>query len=125
MTTLARWCFRHRLTVVGIWVALLVAVAVPYVLLGAKYNNAFDLPGMESSRAQDLLQAAVPKQAGDSDQIVVRVQHGSISDPAVRKRVSAMLTKVAKLPSVSSVESMYGPGGRAQIGKDGAIGYAR
>ncbi len=124
MTTLARWCFRHRLTVVGIWVALLVAVAVPYALLGAKYNNAFDLPGMESSRAQDLLQAAAPKQAGDSDQIVVRVQHGSISDPAVRKRVSAMLTKVAKLPAVSSVESMYGPGGRAQIGKDGTIGYA-
>ena len=124
MTALARWCFRHRLTVVGIWVALLIAVAVPYALLGAKYNNAFDLPGMESSRAQDLLQAAAPKQAGNSDQIVVRVQHGSISDPAVRKRVSAMLAQVAKLPSVSSVESMYGSGGQTQIGKDGTIGYA-
>ena len=124
MTTIARWCFRHRLSVIGIWVALLIAVAVPYALLGAKYNDAFDLPGMESSRAQNLLQASAPKQAGDSDQIVVRVRHGSIDDPAVRKRVSAMLTTVARLPSVVSVDSMYGPGGRTQISKDGAIGYA-
>jgi len=124
MTNLARWCFRHRLTVVGIWVALLIAVAVPYALLGPAYNDAFDLPGMESSQAQDLLQASAPKQAGDSDQIVVRAERGSITDPAVRKRVSAMLSTVAALPSVTSVSSMYGPEGKAQISKDGTIGYA-
>ena len=124
MTTLARWCFRHRLTVVGIWVALLIAVAVPYALLGARYNDAFDLPGMESSKAQSLLQASAPKQAGDSDQIVVRVHHGSIDDPAVRTRMSTMLKTVATLPSVSSVSSMYGPGGQTQISKDRSIGYA-
>ena len=124
MTTLARWCFRHRLTVVGVWIALLIAVAVPYARLGTAYDDAFDLPGMESSQAQDLLQASAPKRAGDSDQIVVRVRHGAIDDPTVRKRVSAMLTTVASLPSVSSVSSMYAPHGQAQISRDGTIGYA-
>jgi RND superfamily putative drug exporter len=124
MTTLARWCFRHRLSVIGIWVALLIAVAVPYALLGAKYNDTFDLPGMESTTAQKLLQASAPAQAGDSDQIVVRARQGSINDPAVRNKVSAMLKTVAGLPSVSSVSSMYGPRGQAQISKDATIGYA-
>lgn len=69
MSALARWCFRHRLLVVGIWAAVLVALAVPYATLGARYSDAFSLPGTESSKAQARLQASEPRQAGDSDQI--------------------------------------------------------
>ena len=124
MTTLARWCFQHRLSVVGIWIALLIAIAVPYSLLGARYNDAFTLPGMESTQAQELLQASAPQQAGDTDQIVIQVHQGSVLDPAVRREVSSMLTKVSTLPSVTSVSSMYGPDGRAQISKNHKIAYA-
>jgi uncharacterized membrane protein YdfJ with MMPL/SSD domain len=87
MSELARWCFRHRFTVVTSWAVTLVAIAVPYLMLGASYNNAFNLPGMESTRAQGLLQANTLAQADDSDQIVIHTRHGSVQDPAVQHRV--------------------------------------
>lgn len=125
MSALARWCFRHRLLVVGIWAALLVALAVPYATLGTSYSDAFSLPGLESSKAQARLQTSEPRQAGDSDQIVVHVRHdGSVRDPAVRRKVTSMLDRVAALPSVASVTSVYGPDAAARISKDGRTGYA-
>ncbi|MFH8467870.1 MMPL family transporter [Streptomyces sp. NPDC017991] len=124
MTGLARWCFRHRLTVIAVWAATLVAIAVPYLMLGTAYDDAFDLPGMESTKAQNLLRSSAPTQAGDADQIVIHTRHGSVQDPAVRQRVSAMLARVAQLPSVASVDSMYAPAGAAQISPDKTVAYA-
>lgn len=125
MSALASWCFRHRLLVIGIWATLLVALAVPYATLGTSYSDAFSLPGLESSKAQTRLQAAEPRQAGDTDQIVVHLRHdGSVRDTAVRQKVTSMLDRVAALPSVASVTSMYGPDGAARISKDGRTAYA-
>jgi RND superfamily putative drug exporter len=124
MSKLARWCFRHRFTVVTIWVVALVAIAVPYLMLGASYNNAFNLPGMESTKAQGLLQANTPVHAGDSDQIVIHTRHGSVRDRAVQRKVASMLTEVAALPSVASVQSMYSPAGAAQMSPDRTTAYA-
>ncbi|MFJ4789734.1 MMPL family transporter [Streptomyces sp. NPDC088794] len=125
MSALARWCFRHRLLVIGIWAALLVALALPYATLGTSYSDAFSLPGLESSKAQARLQASEPQQSGDSDQIVVHVRRdGSIRDAAVRQKVTSMLDRVAALPSVTSVTSMYGPTGAPRISKDGRTAYA-
>lgn len=125
MSALARWCFRHRLLVVGIWAAVLVALAVPYATLGTHYSDEFSLPGLESSKAQARLQASEPQQSGDSDQIVVHVRRdGSIRDAAVRQKVTSMLDRVAALPSVTSVTSMYGPTGAPRISKDGRTAYA-
>ncbi|MFS8359106.1 MMPL family transporter [Streptomyces sp. CWNU-52H] len=124
MSALARWCFRHRLLVLGIWAALLVALAVPYATLGTSYSDSFSLPGLESSKAQARLQASEPRQAGDSDQIVVHVSDGSVRDTAVRQRVTSMLDRVAELPSVASVTSMYGPAGAPRISEDGSTAYA-
>ncbi|WP_405566454.1 MMPL family transporter [Streptomyces phaeochromogenes] len=125
MSALARWCFRHRLLVVGIWATLLVALAVPYATLGTSYSDEFSLPGLESSKAQARLQASEPQQAGDSDQIVVHVRRdGSIRDAAVRQKVTSMLDRVEALPSVVSVTSMYGPTGAPRISKDGRTAYA-
>ena len=124
MSALGRWCFRHRLVVIGIWVALLVALAVPYASLGDRYSDAFSLPGTESAKAQALLQESAPAQAGDTDQIVVHVPNGSVRDARVREKITPMLDKIAALPSVASVTSMYGPAGAPQISKDGRTAYA-
>ncbi|MFE5141161.1 MMPL family transporter [Streptomyces fagopyri] len=125
MSALATWCFRHRFLVIGMWAAVLVALAVPYASHSAAYSDAFSLPGAESSKAQARLEATEPKQSGDSDQIVVHVRgDGSIRDAAVRSRVIPMLHRVAKLPSVASVTSMYGPAGEARVSKDGKTAYA-
>lgn len=64
MTTLARWCFRHRALTVLAWVLLLVGLAVGSKAAGgAAYADAFSLAGTQSTKATDLLQRSVPSQA--------------------------------------------------------------
>jgi RND superfamily putative drug exporter len=124
MSALARWCFQHRITVVGLWLALLVALGVGSTAAGTSYSEEFNLPGMESTTALELLQKELPASSGDSDQIVVHVDNGSVTDPAVQTKVSGMLATVAKLPSVASVTSMYDKAGASQISADGRTAYA-
>lgn len=61
---------------------------------GAKYNNSVTLPaGYGSQQAQALLQRDFPQAAGDQDQIVVHLSAGTVTDPAVRARLDAMLAR--------------------------------
>jgi RND superfamily putative drug exporter len=124
VTSLATWCFRHRLIVVFSWIAVLVGLAVATGAFGTAYNDKFTLPGTESTRALDLLTESLPAQAGESATIVWTVSSGSVTDSAVEDRVNAMLGKVAKSPHVASVTSAYDADGGAQVSQDGTIAYA-
>jgi RND superfamily putative drug exporter len=124
MTSFARWCYRHRIIVIVAWLAVLVSVVVIGRTVGSTYANNFSLPGTESTKALDLLQVALPKQSGDSDQIVWHVKSGSVNDPTVRSHMEALLAKVAAARSVVGVRSPYGPAGAAQISRDGRTAYA-
>jgi RND superfamily putative drug exporter len=124
MSSLARWCFRHRFVVIGLWVALLVVLGGLGRAAGNQYNDSFSLPGTESTQALKLLQSAFPARAGDSDTIVWHVTKGSVRDPQVRGRVVAMLGRVARSPHVAGVASPYRPRGAEQISRDGRTAYA-
>ena len=124
MSALARWCYRHRIAVVGLWAALLLGLAGGSAAAGTSYSEEFSLPGTESTKALELLQKQLPGASGDSDQIVVHVGSGSVQDPAVRDRVARMLAAVERLPSVSGVTSMYSERGAGQISADRRTAYA-
>lgn len=124
MAAFARWCFNHRLSVIGIWVALLIAISGASVAAGTSYSNAFDLPGTESTKALELLQKSLPESAGDTDQIVLHVDEGTLTDPAVEQRVEAMLKDVGTLNSVVGVTSPYDEAGATQMSQDGRTAYA-
>jgi RND superfamily putative drug exporter len=124
VASFARWCYRHRVIVVIAWLVVLFSVAGIERAVGSAYSNTFSLPGTESSRAQELLTSALPKQAGDSDTIVWRVNRGSVTDPAVQAQIGALLKQVAASPSVAAVRSPYVPTGAAQISRDGKTAYA-
>ena len=124
MASFARWCFRHRLIVVIAWLAVLAIVIGVDRSVGNAYTNTFNLPGTQSTEALNLLSAALPKQSGDSDSIVWHVASGSVNEPAVRTRLTALLQLVAKSPSVAGVTSPYAPAGAAQISRDGRTAYA-
>ena len=124
MALFARWCYRHHVIVVIAWLAVLISVIGIERAVGSAYSDTFTLPGTESSRALSLLASALPKQAGDSDTIVWHVRSGSVNDPNVQARIKALLQKVAAAPSVAGVRSAYGPGGAAQISRDGKTAYA-
>src|SRR5947199_1948114 len=124
MTSLARWCFRHRRVVVAGWFVALLVLGGLAGSAGTDYRNSFTLPDTESQRAISLLEREFPAQSGERDTIVVHTRSGTVHDSAVRARIEAMLGRVAKLPHVRSVASPYGPAGAAQISKDGTIAFA-
>jgi RND superfamily putative drug exporter len=104
---LARWSTTHRLYVVLGWIVLLLAVNGVAQSVGTDYSNNFTLPNSGAQRAAELLQRSFPSQSGDRDTIVYKVSSGTVLDPAVRRRMSAMFAKVQKLPHVTSVISPY------------------
>jgi RND superfamily putative drug exporter len=124
MRSIARWCVVHRRTVLACWVAALVGLTVLSQSAGSAYKNSFSLNGTQSFEAQQLLQRSAPKAAGDREQVVLAVSRGRVTDPAVRARAQALLTRVAALPEVASVASPYGVDGAAQISPSGQIAFA-
>jgi RND superfamily putative drug exporter len=115
----------HRRVVVIGWVVLLIAALGASGAVGSRFANNFSLPGTESQRAANLLARDFPAQAGDSDQIVIAVNSGSVTDAAVRARVTPMLSAVAKLPHVTGVISPYAATkGGAAISADGKVAFA-
>ncbi|MFJ9381131.1 MMPL family transporter [Streptomyces sp. NPDC101455] len=124
MSTLARWCYRHRLVVVLLWLGMLIGLGATSTSLGSAYANGFSLPDTDSSKAQNLLKDAFPARAGDTDTVVWHVKSGSVRDSAVQKRMTDTLNKISGLPEVGTVTSPYGKQGAAQISKDGRTAYA-
>ncbi|CAM5723154.1 MMPL family transporter [Streptomyces fumanus] len=125
MASLSRWCFRHRLLVLLLWVLALGGIAVAGQAAGAAYANVFTVPDTESDKAQDLVESAFPERAGDMDTVVWRVTDGSVRDAAVRDRLSASLGRISRLDTVGSVTSPYSAAGASQISRDGRTAYAR
>ena len=125
MLKLARWSTTHRKYVVLGWVVLLIGVNAIAQSAGTAYSNNFTIPNSDAQRAADLLQQSFPAQAGDRDSIVFKVASGSVSDPAVRARMSAMFAQVEHLPHVAAVISPYsGSAAGHSISADGRIAFA-
>jgi RND superfamily putative drug exporter len=110
--------------VITAWIGLLIGMAVMSQAVKTSYDNSLTLPGTGSGSAQELLLRSAPVQAGDSDQIVWQVSHGSVEDPAIEQRIAAMLARVSHLPEVASVTSPYLPDGKVQISPDERTAYA-
>jgi putative drug exporter of the RND superfamily len=122
---LARWSTTHRLYVVIGWILLLVLINGFAQSAGTEYSNNFTLPNSDAQRAADLLQRSFPAQAGDRDSIVFKVSSGTVMDPAIRSRMSAMFAEVEKLPHVSAVISPYaGASAGKSISSDRKIAFA-
>ena len=122
MSSLARWCFRRRFVVVGLWFVALLVIGGINSAQGSKYTDQFTLPGTESTRALNLLEKSFPSQSGDSAQVVWKAEN--VDDPAVKAKVTGMLEKLSKLPHVVEVKSPYDQANAAQRSKDGTIAYA-
>jgi RND superfamily putative drug exporter len=125
MVKLARWSTTHRKSVLLGWIVLLVAINALAQSAGTSYSNNFTLPNSDAQRAADLLQHNFPAQAGDRDTIVYKVGSGSVQDPAVKARMSAMFARVEKLPHVAAVISPYaGATSGRSVSADGKIAFA-
>ncbi len=125
MVKLARWTTTHRKYVLLGWIVVLFAVNAVAQSAGTSYSNNFTLPNSDAQRASDLLQRSFPAQAGDRDTIVYKVSSGTVENPAVKTRMSAMFARVAKLPHVAGVISPYGGAASGKsVSANGRIAFA-
>ncbi len=125
MRRLASWSFHHRRIVVVAWLAAFAIFFGISRAVGTGYSNNFTLPSTESTQALELLQAAAPRESGDTEQIVIGTSGGAkVTDPGVQQRMQAMLAKVAELPHVVTVVSPYTPEGAAQVSPNGTVAFA-
>ncbi|MFF3203208.1 MMPL family transporter [Streptomyces sp. NPDC002962] len=124
---MARWCYRHRLVVLLLWVGALFGLGFSASTAGTDYANVFSLPDTDSKKAYDLMEKAFPASAGDTDTVVWKVDEGSVRDQDVRSRIQPALDEIAAMKGVGGVTGPYAAGGAgaAQISGDGRIAYAQ
>jgi putative drug exporter of the RND superfamily len=124
MRTVASWCFRHKWLAVLGWVVGLVALVAIHSAAGSAFTDNFKLPHTGSFDAIRLLQKASPHTSGETDQLVIGVSKGKVTDPAVVARANRVFAKVAKDPNVASVVSPYTPKTHHQIAPGGQVAFA-
>ncbi|KOX21512.1 MULTISPECIES: MMPL family transporter [unclassified Streptomyces] len=123
MAAIARWCVRHRLVAVLLWLLALGGAGAGAVLAGNAYSNDYEVPGTESGRATALLERGFHGLGGDGDTIVWHTERGSVRADAVQERMTGVLREVAELPGVAAVTSPYGDAA-GRISEDGRTAYA-
>ncbi|WP_427919834.1 MMPL family transporter [Streptomyces sp. cg40] len=124
MAALARWCVRHRLAAVLLWLLAFGGVTAAAAVTGSAYSNDYEAPGTESGRATQLLKESFPGLGGDSDTVVWRTSPGSVRAADVEQTMTEALDKISGLPGVASVVSPYDGQGTGRISADGRTAYA-
>jgi RND superfamily putative drug exporter len=124
MRKLAAWSVRHHWLTIGAWLVGLVAFVAIHSAAGSAYTDNFKLPHTGSFDAIRLLQRSTPRSSGETDQLVIAVKQGRVSDPQVQARAQALFKRVQALPYVASVSSPYTPAGSRQIAPGGQIAFA-
>ncbi|OIJ67962.1 MMPL family transporter [Streptomyces mangrovisoli] len=124
MAALARWCVRHRLMAVLLWLLAFGGVTAAAAVTGSAYSNDYEAPGTESGRATQLLQEGFPGLGGDSDTVVWHTASGTVRASDVEQTMTATLDKIADLPGVATVTSPYEGQGAGRISADGHTAYA-
>ena len=113
MSSLARWCFRHRFRVLAFWLVALFVLGGLNSTAGSGYTDSFKLPGTESTTAFDLLGDNFPGQSNDQNQVVFAAD----AITAQRDQIDATLADVRALDDILRVDPL-------QISEDGTVAYA-
>ena len=124
MRRLAKFCFTQRKFVLLGWVVALIGLTALHSAVGSAYSDNFRLSGTQSFDAVNLLERNAPSASGDTEKIVIAVERGRVTDPAVRSQVQAMLAALARQPHVTEISSPYGPHGAGQISPSGKVAFA-
>ncbi|MFJ9704533.1 MMPL family transporter [Streptomyces sp. NPDC101234] len=124
MSPLARWCHRHRLAVVLVWVGLLIGLGAGVGAVGSAFGNSQTSQNTDSAKATALLQHASDSAAGKNGRVVWQPKDGKVTASAVERAMTDVLGRIAHAPGVASVTSPYTSVGKAQVSKDGRTAYA-
>jgi putative drug exporter of the RND superfamily len=116
-------CSRHHWPVIGIWVVVVIALALGGRAAGEQFSDNLTLPGTGSTQAQDLLQDRLPDQANGTNPIVLEAGKGKLSNSKNSKAVDDAVKALKKNTHVIRAVSPLGKAKASQLSKDGTIGF--
>src|SRR5436190_22603636 len=112
MTSLARWCFRHKFRVLATWVVALFVLGGLSAGAGSGYTDSFSLPGTESTTALNLLTDNFNTESTDTNQVVFAT--GDVTAPATKARIQRTLATIGKGTDGERGDSPFGGGAAAR-----------
>jgi RND superfamily putative drug exporter len=120
---LGRWSFRRRRYVAAFWVGLLILMAVGSATLSGKTSDSFSLPGIESTKAFDLIKDRTPDAAPDG--ATARIVYQAPEGQTLRSTQNKALVEdaIAQIKS-KNVVSSTDPYVAGTVSKDGRTAYA-
>ncbi|MGA0567646.1 MMPL family transporter [Rathayibacter sp. KR2-224] len=114
-----RWAFRARALVLSVWLVLIALAIAGAALLGTGTQNTYAIPGTESQQALDALARTFPQVSGASAQLIAAAPKGdTVRDPAFQSAVEQSVTRLSRLPQVTSATSPYSSSSSANISSD-------
>src|SRR5919202_3620202 len=107
--SLGRRCAAHPFRTLGVWLLIVLAVVAANGAAGGDFSEDFRVPGSESQRAKDDLEARFAQEAGASGRIVFHADQRRIDDPAVRSEIASAIQRLSKATDVASVSDPFVP----------------
>ena len=98
---------RPRLSIAVVVLLLVAAIGVA-TSAGGRYIDDFTVPGIESQKAQDLIEQRFPGQAGDAATVVLTSRSHPLRD--AERAIDAAMAEIRRQPHVTSVEGPLSPG---------------
>jgi len=119
---LGRLAAARRGLVVAAWVVVAILIIVVDRTGGGGTVDNFEVPGVESQAAVDLLKAQFPERSGATAMVVFHTTGGEVTDPDVAAGIAATVEEVRALDRVVAVtEPLASP---RSISQDGATAFA-
>jgi RND superfamily putative drug exporter len=103
---------RPRLATLAVLLSLTLLIGGA-VAAGGAFKDDFTVPGIESQRAQDLLEQRFPAQSGTDATLVFSADKGTLE----QREITPVLAKIADQPHVVSVDDL-------QVSNDGRTAFA-
>jgi RND superfamily putative drug exporter len=109
---LGRFAFHRRWLVIGVWVVLLGAAGVGAQQLSGHTSETFSIPGTESQKAMDLLEARTGSSVDTGTaRVVFQADQGSTVDtPSAKRAIESAVAEISGLPHVTAVADPFATG---------------
>src|SRR6478735_674813 len=121
---LGRFAVRRRWLVLISWVLGVLVLVGSSLMAGGELHDEFNIPGVESQKALDVLEATFPAEAGARAQVVLHSTDGRLEDPANQATIAATFAKIGALPHVVGAVDPVAAAAQGKPGmmsKDGTI----
>jgi putative drug exporter of the RND superfamily len=131
---LARWaraCATHPWRVIGAWIGIIAALILLVGTVGGELRDEFEIPGSDTQRATDLIEADFASEQGGVLNLVFAAPEGERLDTPERE--AAIQDAITRLDSdefkptedEAGLESVGDPFSEGTVSDDGRIAYAQ